>query len=100
MKRVFVTGLGAITPIGNDVETYWRNLLAGKSGAARITQFDMGDMPYTMACEVKGFDPDQYMDRKLVRRSARPTHFAIASAKQALADAKFEITPDNWNVWA
>ncbi|MFN2204201.1 MAG: beta-ketoacyl-[acyl-carrier-protein] synthase family protein [Caldilineaceae bacterium] len=97
MTRVFVTGLGAITPIGNDVETYWQNLLAGKSGAATITSFDPGEMPYNMACEVKDFDPEQYMDRKLVRRSARPTQFAIAASKQALADAGLEVTQENWN---
>lgn len=96
MKRIFVTGLGAITPIGNDVETYWRNLLSGKSGAARISRFDPGDMPYSMACEVKGFEPGQYMDRKLVKRTARPTQFAIAATKQAMADAKLEVTEDNW----
>ena len=97
MKRVFVTGLGAITPIGNDTETYWRNLLAGKSGAATITQFDPGDMPYTMACEVKDFDPSQYMGRKQARRAARPTQFAIAATKQALIDGQFEIDDKNWD---
>ncbi|MEZ4613772.1 MAG: beta-ketoacyl synthase N-terminal-like domain-containing protein, partial [Caldilineaceae bacterium] len=54
MTRVFVTGMGALTPIGNDVPTYWENLVAGKSGAGRITLFDTLDMPYNMACEVKG----------------------------------------------
>lgn len=97
MKRVFVTGLGAITPIGNDVETYWRNLLAGTSGAGIVTQFETGDMPFIMACEVKDFDPAQYMDRKLVRRTARPTQFAIAATKQAIADAKLEIDASNWD---
>ncbi len=97
MNRVFVTGLSAISPIGNDVETYWRNLLAGKSGAAKITQFDPGDMPYNIACEVKGFDPEQYMDRKLARRTSRSTQFAVAASKQALADANLVIGPDNWN---
>lgn len=97
MNRVFVTGLGAISPIGNDVETFWRNLLAGKSGAARIAAFDPGDMPYSIACEVKGFDPEQYMDRKLARRTIRATQFAIAASKQAIADAGLVIGPDNWN---
>jgi 3-oxoacyl-[acyl-carrier-protein] synthase II len=97
MTRVFVTGLGAITPIGNDVETFWQNLLAGKSGAATIASFDPTDMPYSMACEVKDFEPEEYMDRKLVRRSARPTQFAIAATKQALADAELEVTKANWD---
>lgn len=97
MNRVVVTGLGAITPIGNDVETYWQNLLAGKSGAGRITLFDTLDMPYNMACEVKNFDPEQYMDRKQARRTSRPTQLAIAASKQALADAQFTIDSSNWN---
>ncbi len=96
MTRVFVTGMGALTPIGNDVQTYWTNLIAGRSGAARITSFDTEDMPHNMACEVKGFDPEEYMDRKTVRRTARSTQFAIAVAKQALADADFTIDDDNW----
>lgn len=95
MTRVFITGMGAITPLGNDVETYWRNLLAGKSGAARISQFDTGDMPWNIACEVKDFDPGDYMDRKLTRRTARSTQFAIAAAKQALEDANFVIDESN-----
>ena len=95
MTRVFITGMGAITPVGNDVETYWRNLLAGKSGAARIAQFDTGDMPWNIACEVKDFDAGNYMDRKLTRRTARSTQFAIAAAKQALADANFVIDESN-----
>ncbi len=97
MNRVFVTGLGAISPVGNDVETYWRNLVAGKSGAAKITQFDPGDMPFNIACEVKDFDPEEYMDRKLARRTSRATQFAIAASKQALADAGLTISQDNWN---
>ena len=95
MTRVFITGMGAITPVGNDVETYWRNLLAGKSGAGRIQQFDPGDMPFNMACEVKDFDAGDYMDRKLIRRTSRATQFAIAASKQALADAHLEVTEEN-----
>ena len=71
MTRVFVTGMGALTPIGNDVETFWRNLLAGKSGAGRITRFDPEDMPHNMACEVHGFEPTDYLDRKMARRIHR-----------------------------
>ena len=96
MTRVFVTGMGALTPIGNDVPTYWENLVAGKSGAGRITLFDTLDMPYNMACEVKGFDPDNFMDRKTSRRTSRSTQLGIAAAKQALDDADFAITEDNW----
>ena len=94
MKRIVITGLGAITPIGNDPETFWCNLVAGKSGAGKVTQFDTGDMPYNLACEVKNFDTQDYMDRKLVRRTARATQFAIAAAKQALSDSGV-IVDDN-----
>ncbi len=95
MKRIVITGLGAITPIGNDPETFWCNLIAGKSGAGPITLFDAGDMPYNIACEVKDFDPKDYMDRKLVRRTARSTQFAVAVSKQALADAGLSIDERN-----
>ncbi len=97
MTRVFVTGLGAITPIGNDPETFWQNLVEGVSGAGRITQFDPGDMPYNMACEVKDFKATDYMDRKLTRRTHRVTQFAIAASKQALEDARLTIDESNWH---
>jgi len=96
MTRIFVTGMGALTPIGNDVETYWRNLVAGKSGAGHIQSFDTEDMPHNMACEVKDFNPRDYMDHKTARRCCRSTQFAIAVAKQALADADFTIDASNW----
>ncbi len=95
MTRVFITGMGAISPVGNDVDTFWRSLLAGKSGAGKIQLFDTKDMPYNIACEVRDFAPEQYMDRKTARRVARSTQFAVAAAKQALADARFEITDEN-----
>ncbi len=95
MTRVFITGMGAVTPIGNDAPTFWRNLLAGKSGAGRITSFDTGDLPYNIACEVKDFDPGQYMDRKTARRIHRSSQFAVAVARQALEDAKLTIDASN-----
>ncbi|MFN8439133.1 MAG: beta-ketoacyl-ACP synthase II [Caldilineaceae bacterium] len=95
MTRVFITGMGVISPIGSDVETYWHNLLAGKSGASKIQLFDTKDMPYNIACEVHDFVPEQHMDRKAARRVARSTQFAVAAAKQALRDAKFELTDEN-----
>lgn len=95
MTRVFVTGMGAISPVGNNVETYWQNLLAGKSGAGPIRQFDPGDMPFDIACEVKDFEPGKYMDRKLIRRTSRSTQFAIAASRQALQDAHLEVTDAN-----
>ncbi|MCB0131542.1 MAG: beta-ketoacyl-ACP synthase II [Caldilineaceae bacterium] len=96
MTRVFVTGMGTLTPVGNDAQTFWQSLLAGKSGAGKITSFDPDGMPYDIACEVKDFDPLAYMDRKLVKRTARSTQLAIASAKQALEDADFTVDESNW----
>jgi 3-oxoacyl-[acyl-carrier-protein] synthase II len=86
-RRVVVTGLGAITPVGNDVATAWRALLAGTSGAAPITKFDATKFPVRFACEVKGFDPLQYMDRKEAKRADLYTQYAVAASVQAMADA-------------
>jgi len=94
VTRVFITGLGAISPIGNDVPTFWQNLTAGVSGAGPITTFDSTDFPIRICCEVKGFDPGQWMDHKMARRTARSTQFALAAARQALADADLSINPD------
>ncbi|MCB0106768.1 MAG: beta-ketoacyl-ACP synthase II [Caldilineaceae bacterium] len=95
MTRVVITGMGAMTPIGHDVKSFWKNLLAGVSGAGPLTLFDPGDMPYNIACEVKDFDPQDYMDRKVARRITRATQFAIAVTKQALADANLTIDETN-----
>ena len=95
MKRIVITGMGAFTPIGNDPCTFWENMLAGKSGAGPLTLFDAGDMPYNIACEVKEFDARNYMDRKVIRRTARATQLGVASTKQALADAGIEISKEN-----
>jgi 3-oxoacyl-[acyl-carrier-protein] synthase II len=93
-RRVAVTGMGAITPVGNDVATTWRAILDGKSGSAPITKFDTSNFPVTFACEVKGFDPIQYMDRKEAKRADWYTQYAVAAAVQAMADAK--LTPENF----
>lgn len=83
--RVVITGLGLLTPVGNDVDAAWAALLAGTSGAAPITQFDANDaFSVRFACEVKGFDPEQYMERKEVRRTDRFAQFALAVAEQAV----------------
>ena len=95
MKRIVITGMGAITPIGSDPCTFWQNLLVGKSGAGPLTLFEAGEMPYNIACEVKEFDARQYMDRKVIRRTARATQFAVASTVQALSDAGLEINEEN-----
>lgn len=86
-RRVVVTGLGMITPLGNDVATTWRALLDGRSGSAPITKFDTANFPVTFACEVKGFDPALYMDRKETKRADPYTQYAVAGAVQAMTDA-------------
>jgi 3-oxoacyl-[acyl-carrier-protein] synthase II len=90
-RRVVVTGLGAVTPLGNNVEETWRNLIAGASGAGPITQFDASDYPVTFACEAKDFDPGQWIDRKAARRMDRFMHLALAAARQAESDAGLDI---------
>jgi 3-oxoacyl-[acyl-carrier-protein] synthase II len=86
-RRVVVTGMGAITPVGNDVATTWRALLEGKSGAAPITHFDASNFPVRFACEVKNFDPLTYMDRKEAKRADQFTQYAVGAATQAMKDA-------------
>ena len=86
-RRVVVTGMGAITPVGNDVATTWRALLEGKSGAAPITHFDASNFPVRFACEVKGFDPLQYMEKKEAKRADQFTQYAVAAAWQAMTHA-------------
>ena len=94
-KRVVITGMGAITPIGNTLETYWHGLLAGKSGIGPITLFDASKHKCRIAGEVKGFDPLEYLDPKDAKRTDRFAQFAIAASKQALADASLAITDLN-----
>lgn len=86
-RRVVVTGLGAVTPVGNDVATTWRALQAGVSGAAGITKFDPTTFPVRFACEVKGFDPLRAMDRKEAKRADPYTQYAVSAAVEAMTDA-------------
>jgi 3-oxoacyl-[acyl-carrier-protein] synthase II len=88
-RRVVVTGFGCLTPVGNDVATTWRSLLAGKSGAGPITKFDPTKFPVRFAAEVKGFDPVVFMDRKEAKRADAYTQYAVAAAVQAMQDAGF-----------
>jgi len=88
-RRVVVTGLGAISPVGNDVATTWRSLVEGKSGAAPITKFDAAKFPVRFAAEVKNFDALEFMDRKEAKRADHYTQYAVAAAVQAMADAGF-----------
>ena len=89
-RRVVVTGLGALTPVGNDVPAMWEALVAGKSGTAPITQFDASTFPVRFAAELKGFDPSQYMDRKEIKRADPYTQYAVSASKQAMRDAGLE----------
>ena len=86
-RRVVITGTGLITPVGLDVQESWAALLAGKSGAGAITQFDATDFKVRFACEVKGFDPDQYIDRKEAKRTDRFAQLAIGASVQAMREA-------------
>jgi len=90
-RRVVVTGMGAVTPIGLTKDEFWSNLLAGASGAGPITQFDASGYDTKFACEVKGFDPLAFMDRKLAQRCDRFTQFAIVAADAALKDAGLDL---------
>jgi len=87
-RRVVVTGMGAITPVGNDVATTWQSLIEGKSGTAPITKFDASKFPVRFAAEVKGFNALDYMDRKEAKRADQYTQYAIAGARQAMTDAR------------
>ena len=86
-RRVVITGLGLLSPVGNDVATTWRALLDGANGVGPITQFDTTNFPVKFGCELKGFDPLQYMDRKEVKRNDVFTQMALAASVQAMADA-------------
>ncbi len=91
LKRVVVTGLGAITPIGNTLQEYWQGLLSGRNGIGPITLFDASKHACRIAGEVKGFDPYDYIERKEAKRMDRFAQFAVAASKQALADAELSI---------
>jgi 3-oxoacyl-[acyl-carrier-protein] synthase II len=91
-RRAVVTGIGAVTPIGNDAPTYWSNLLAGTPGGGPITSFDTTRFDVKIAAEVKGFDPTVAMDRKMARRMSRFIHFAVAAGTEAIEDAKLDFS--------
>lgn len=101
LKRVVVTGMGALTPLGNNVDEYWNGLINGVSGAATITQFDASKFRTKFACEVKNFEPTLYLDKKEARKIDRFTQFALVVSDQAMADAglnKDNINPDRIGV--
>lgn len=94
-KRVVVTGMGAITPIGNNIETFWNSIKEGKIGFGPITGFDTADYKCRLAAEVKDFRPEDYMDKKAARRMETFSRFAVAAAKQAMEDAGLDMTKED-----
>src|SRR3989442_374709 len=99
-RRVVITGIGAVTPLGNDAEASWQNLLAGESGAGPITQFDSSDYFVHFACEVKDFDPSNWIERKQARRMDRFAQLILAAARQAEADSGLDIGADGDRIGA
>ena len=97
LKRVVVTGLGAITPVGNDVPEFWENLVNGVSGAGPITHFDASLFKTQFACEVKNFDVTKYIDRKEARKMDLYTQYAVAVAKEAVADSGLDVEKEDLN---
>ncbi|QMU30895.1 beta-ketoacyl-ACP synthase II [Adhaeribacter radiodurans] len=91
MKRVVITGLGAITPLGNTVTEFWENIVAGKSGAAPITKFDSSKFKTQFACEVKNFHPEEFLEKKEIRKYDLFTQYAIAASDQAIQDAGLDF---------
>lgn len=96
MKRVVITGMGAITPIGNNVEEFWKGIKQGKCGIDEISLFDTSSFKVKLAAEVKAYEPEEYFEKKAVKRLDRYTQFAIIAAREAMKDSK--ITPDNTNM--
>ncbi|ASS47453.1 MAG: beta-ketoacyl-[acyl-carrier-protein] synthase II [Candidatus Fluviicola riflensis] len=90
-RRVVVTGIGALSPIGNDVETFWSNMVAGKSGAAAITKFDTSKFKTTFACELKGFDPKAHFDVKEIRKYDPFSQYALVAVDQAVKDGNIDF---------
>lgn len=95
LRRVVVTGLGALTPIGNTKDDYWNGLISGKSGAAPITYFDTEKFKTRFACELKNFDPTEFLDRKLINRMDRFTQYAMVASDEAIADSKLDLDKVN-----
>ena len=95
LKRVVVTGLGALTPIGNNIEEYWNALINGVSGAAPITHFDAAKFKTRFACELKGFKVNDFIDRKEARRMDKFTQYAVVAADEAINNANLNLDEIN-----
>src|SRR5512144_944544 len=93
-RRVVVTGVGMVSPLGNDPETSWENLVAGKSGAGPITHFDATGYPVRFACELKDFDPGEWIERKQARRMDRFAQMIVAAARQAEQDGGINVAAE------
>ena len=91
LKRVVITGMGALTPIGNNLESYWQGLISGKSGAAPITRFDAEKFKTRFACEIKNYDVQEHFDRKEARKLDPFTQYAMIAADEAISDADLQI---------
>ena len=94
-RRVVITGLGALTPIGNNVKEYWKNLIKGVSGAAPITHFDASKFKTQFACEIKNFEVSDYIPRKDARKMDRFTQYAVVAADEAVLHSKLDLKNDN-----
>ena len=94
-RRVVITGLGALTPIGNNVTEFWEGLISGKSGVGLITKFDTTDFATKFACEVKNFNPTDFIDVKALKRMDPFTHYALATAQMAIEDSEINLDQVN-----
>ena len=94
-RRVVITGIGVVSSVGIGKKAFWESLKEGKSGMGRITRFDASELPVKIAAEVKGFDPHQFMDRKIIKRTDRFTQFGIAATRMAVEDAKIDISKED-----
>src|SRR6185503_10387036 len=95
LRRVVVTGLGALTPLGNDVPEFWNGLVNGHSGAAPITKFDASKFKTRFACEVKNFNPENFFERKEARKLDAFSHYALVVADQAVKDSGIDLQKVN-----
>ena len=94
-RRVVITGLGAVCPVGNDMPTVWRNLVAGETGVGYITRFDASAFKVPLSAEINDFDPEEFIAPKALKHMDRNVQYAVVSAREALTDAGLEITDDN-----